>query len=81
MEKAVTFPTDSKLLVRARQQLVKMAKEQGIRLRQSYARVGRSAYTMACRYGHAGQFKRMAKQVKRLKTYLGRVVRDIERKV
>lgn len=80
MEKAITHPTDSKLLNRAREKLVALAKKQGLNLRQSYTRVGRDAFSQSCRYGHAGQYKRMAKQVKKLKTYLGRVVRDIERK-
>jgi IS5 family transposase len=81
MEKAITFPTDSKLLNRARQKLVGLVKKQGLCLRQSYHRVGKKAYTQACRYGHAGQYKRMKGQVKKLKTYLGRVIRDIERKL
>jgi IS5 family transposase len=80
MEKAITYPTDSKLLNRAREKLVVLAKKHGLVLRQSYTRVGRVAFSQSCRYGHAGQYKRMAKQVKKLKTYLGRVVRDIERK-
>ncbi len=81
MEKAISYPTDSKLLNRAREKLVTLASKHGISLRQSYKRVGRYAYSQACRYGHAGQYKRMARQVKKLKVYLGRVVRDIERKV
>jgi IS5 family transposase len=35
----------------------------------------------AGKYAHAKQFKRMRKEVKKLKIYLGRVVRDIERKI
>lgn len=80
MEKAVSYPTDSKLLNQARQKLVKQAQEQGICLRQSYSRVGQAAYGQARRYGHAGQYKRMKRSVKKLKGYLGRVIRDIERK-
>jgi transposase, IS5 family len=80
MEKAITFPTDSKLLNRAREKLVALAKNYGLSLRQSYQRVGKNAYSQACRYGHAGQYKRMTRQVKKLKTYLGRIIRDIERK-
>jgi len=81
MEKAITHPTDSKLLNRARENLVELAKKHALDLRQSYKRVGRAAFSQSCRYGHAGQYKRMAKQVKKLKTYLGRVTRDIERKL
>ena len=80
MEKAVCHPTDSKLLNKARQKLVVLAKGHGIVLRQSYARVGEDAMRMAGRYAHARQMRRMQKKIKSLKTYLGRVVRDIERK-
>ena len=38
--KAVMFPTDAKLLNRARERLVRLAKKLGVSLRQSYARVG-----------------------------------------
>ncbi|WP_321394960.1 IS5 family transposase [uncultured Desulfuromusa sp.] len=78
--KAVAHPTDAKLLNRSRERLVRLAKKQGIVLRQSYQRKGPQAVLKAGRYAHARQMKRMAKEVKRLKTYLGRVIRDIERK-
>jgi transposase, IS5 family len=81
MEKNITFPTDSKLLNRAREQLVKLADECGLKLRQSYARVGKFAALNAGKYAHAKQFKRMRKEVKKLKNYLGRTVRDIERQI
>jgi transposase, IS5 family len=41
--KAVAFPTDAKLMHRARERLVKLAKKTGVDLRQSYARVGKHA--------------------------------------
>ena len=78
--KAITHPTDSKLLNRSREHLVRLAKDQGITLRQSYHRKGPQAALKAGRYAHAQQFKRMRRSIKTLKTYLGRVVRDIERK-
>lgn len=81
MEKAIAHPTDSKLLAKALEKLVSMAKKEGLVLRQTYKRVGKKALIMAGRYGHAGQFKRMKKQVKKLKIYVGRVVRDMERKI
>ena len=52
--------------------------ESGIKLRQTYARVGPHAALKAGRYAHAKQFKRMRKQVKKLKVYLGRIIRDID---
>ena len=81
MEKAVSFPTDAKLYHRMRETLVKDAKACGLVLRQSYRRLSKQALFMQNRYRHARQMRRAKKSLKKLKTYLGRVVRDIERKV
>ena len=75
--KAITFPTDSKLYNRSRERLVKLAQTFGIELRQSYARLGPRALLKSGRYLHARQMKRARCQIKRLKTYLGRVYRDM----
>ena len=80
-EKAVTFPTDAKLANRAREKLVKLAKKHGLELRQGYPRVGKLALMKHQRYAHAKQFKRARRELRRLKTFLGRVIRDIERKL
>src|SRR5262245_21927400 len=56
--KAVMFPTDAKLLNRARERLVRLAKKLGVSLRQSYARVRKLALIKHQRYAHAHQFKR-----------------------
>src|SRR5262249_37588566 len=79
--KNVTFPTDAKLVNRAREKLVKLAKQLGIKLRQSYARVGKTELIQHQRYAHARQFKRAYQALRKLKTYLGRVIRDIKRKI
>ncbi len=81
MEKNIAFPTDSRLLNRAREQLTAMAAKNGVKLRQTYKRTGPKAAINAGKYAHAKQFKRMRKEVKKLKNYLGRVTRDIERKI
>ena len=41
--KAVAFPTDAKLMHRARERLVRLVKKHGVVLRQSYSRVGKLA--------------------------------------
>src|SRR3954452_11038185 len=79
--KNVTFPTDAKLLNRAREKLARLAKLHAVPLRQSYARVGKFALIQHQRYAHAKQFKRANRMLKRLRTYLGRVIRDIARKI
>jgi IS5 family transposase len=80
-EKAITFPTDAKLMHRARERLVKLARKHGIALRQSYARVGKFALIKHQRYAHAKQFNRANRALKRLRTMLGAVIRDITRKL
>jgi IS5 family transposase len=80
-EKAITFPTDAKLIHRARERLVRLAQTHGLPLRQSYARVGKIALIQHQRYAHAKQFKRANKALRRLRTMLGRVIRDITRKL
>ena len=80
-EKAIDFPTDAKLYYKMREVLVTYAKDHSIDFRQNYRRLSRQSLIMQSRYSHAKQFKRAAKQTKQLKTYLGRVYRDLHRKV
>lgn len=79
--KAIRFPTDGRLLDRCRQRLVKLAHTFNIPLRQSYARLGPRTLKKGSSYAHARQFKRAKKATKKLKTYLGRVYRDVLRKI
>ena len=79
--KAVAFPTDAKLMHRARERLAKLARKTGLDLRQPYARVGKHALIAHQRYAHAKQFKRANRALRTIRTYLGRVIRDIGRKI
>ena len=79
--KAVTFPTDAKLRYKAIVSLGKLAKKEEVELRQSYIRVAKQTLVKSGRYRHAKQMKRAKKSEKKLKTYLGRIIRDIERKI
>ena len=81
MEKAVAYPTDSRLLERARQHLVKLAGTLGITLRQNYNREAPRLAAQVGRYAHAKQFRRMKATLKSLRTVVGRVWRDIDRKL
>lgn len=78
--KAITFPTDAKLLYRAIVRLAALARKLGIKLRQSYLRVGKLALIKSQRYAHARQFKRQRREVRFLRTRLGRLMRDLKRK-
>ena len=80
-EKAVAFPTDARLYLKSIHRLVKLAKERNINLRQSYVRVSKKAFFNQGRYARAKRYKQAARLTKKLKTYLGRLIRDIERKI
>ena len=79
--KDIRFPTDARLYERMLEVLVKQAKSEGVKLRQSYERVGKQMLHRQQNYSHARQSKRAKSQTKKLQTILGRVIRDIERKV
>ncbi len=80
-EKAIAHPTDSRLYLKALESLVRQARKAGIKLRQSHTRLAKKASAKAGRYAHAKQYKRMRRELKRLRTYLGRVYRDVGRKI
>ena len=67
-EKAANYPTESKFLNCSRERLIRLCQEREVVLRHVNV------------YAHTRQFRRMRGQVKKLRTYLGRVVQDIERK-
>jgi transposase, IS5 family len=79
--KAIAHPTDARLCHRALEKLVDLAKRNGVPLRQSYRRVAKRAVIMIGRYTHAHQFKRARRQLRFLRTRLGRVIRDIRRRI
>jgi IS5 family transposase len=80
-EKNITPPTDSKLYYKAIVKLGRAARQRGICLRQTYVRVAKHAAIKASRYAHAKQFRRMQRKLRFLRARLGRLLRDIERKV
>jgi transposase, IS5 family len=80
-EKAIAFPTDARLYDKARRALVGEARKQQLKLRQSYVRLGQRALFKQSRYAAAQQGRRARKETRRLRIYLGRVIRDIERKL
>jgi IS5 family transposase len=79
--KAIAHPTDARLCHRALEKLVDLAERNGVPLRQSYRRVAKRAAIMVGRYTHAHQFKRARRALKFLRVRLGRVIRDIRRKI
>jgi IS5 family transposase len=78
-EKAIRFPTDTQLCHKAREELLKTAERWDIKIRQSYVRKSKQAVFLANKYMAARQMNRGRKQIKKVRNYLGRVMRDIER--
>ncbi len=79
--KAVAHPTDSMLLHRGVEFLARLARRHRIKLRQSYLRVARRARREAAKLIHSGRPRQAARQVRRLRTWLGRLFRDVGRKI
>ena len=80
-EKAIAHPVDSRLLEIARAKVVQAAKFAGITLKQTFVKEGRELRRKAGGYAHAKQFKRLRRAVKRQRTILGVVIREIQRKL
>ena len=80
-EKAIAHPTDSRLLEIARHKVVSAAKRLGLQLKQTFAAEGQQLRRRAGGYAHAKQFKRLKKGLKRQRTLLGIVMRDVRRKL
>src|SRR5215831_13411087 len=79
--KSIAHPTDARLCHRALEKLVDLARHHQVPLRQSYRRLAKRAAIMVGRYMHAHQFKRARRELKFLRIRLGRVIRDIRRKI
>jgi IS5 family transposase len=79
-EKAIAHPVDSRLLEIARHKVVSAAKRAGIQLKQTFAKEGKELRRRAGGYAHAKQFRRLKKVVKRQRTVLGIVMREVQRK-
>ena len=73
-------PRFSRLLGIARHKVVSAAWRRGIAGKQTYAQEGKTLRRKAGGYAHAKQFKRLRKTVKRQRTILGVVMREVQRK-
>ncbi len=79
MDKVIEHSTDSRLLARRREHLVKAAARHGLKLRQNYNREASRLASQIGRYALAKQYKRMKKALRTLRSRVGRVMRDFER--
>jgi IS5 family transposase len=80
-EKAIAHPVDSRLLDIARAKVVQAARRAGIALKQTFSKEGKALRRKAGGYAHAKQFKRLRRTVKRQRTILGIVLREVRRKL
>ena len=80
-DKAVAYPTDAKLYDDMRRRLVRRAQRAGLKLRQSYVHCGKQRLAAVARSARGRHKVGIRKHTRKLKTYLGRVLRDVERKL
>lgn len=80
-EKAITYPTDSKLAIKIINRLNKLAKYHGIGQRRTYAKEVKSL-RLACRhFRHVKKRKKAVKAVKRLRTIARILIRELRRRL
>lgn len=80
-EKAITYPTDTKLAIKIINRLNKLAKQHGIKQRRTFIKEV-SSLRLSCR--HFRQVKRRGKAkkaLKRLRTIAGILLRELQRKL
>ena len=77
----MAHPTDSHLLHRGVQWLNRLARRHGVALRQSFVRLAASARREAARLMHGPGHAQALRHVRRLRTFLGRLHRDVGRKL
>ena len=80
VEKSVAYPTDSRPLEIARYQLIKIAKQLGIKFKQTFAMEGRELRRKSAGYADAKQLRRLRGTLRRQRTIVGIVIREIRGK-
>ena len=81
MEKNIAHPTDSVLLEKLRTKIVAFMQAHELSIRQSYSRQGPRLAQQIGRFAHARQFKRMRRALRKLRTWVGRLQRELERQL
>ncbi len=80
-EKAISYPTDANLMDKAIRKIGRLARKFEIPIKQSYAFLSRKTLFKVNNYARTQQHKIKNKALKKMKTYLGRLQRDVERKL
>jgi IS5 family transposase len=77
MPKAVAYPSDARLAGRCHRQLVDLAKDEGIKFQQTFAKHQPGLLWQIGRYAHARQFKRMHRGLRQLHRNLATICHAI----
>jgi transposase, IS5 family len=80
-EKNITFPTDTKLAIKIIKKSRKIAKEEAIKLRQSYTKTVKKNLICVRFAHHPKRKKEGVRAMKNIKNIAGRLVRELERKL
>ena len=78
-EKNVTYPTDGKLAIKMIHQLLRIAKKEQIQLRRTYVKEIKEHRIKLRFFRHPKKIKKARAAMKRLKTIVGVLMRDISR--
>ena len=81
MPKNITHPSDSNLYDKGCELLVAMAKKHNLPIRQNYNRVRKQALFRYFQFVRSRKLKKAIKEKKKIKVYLGRIFRDVQRKI
>jgi len=81
MEKNVSFPTDGKLLYKSIQHINSFARDHGLKLKQTFERVGKERLLMIQRYAHSRKMKKSRRELRKLKTNLNQLIRMVTKQV
>jgi IS5 family transposase len=80
-EKNITFPTDTKLRLKSIQRLLAVARQQGIRLRQTFAKELKGL-RLALRFSHHPRRRKQARRAQsRIRTIAGILLREVGSKL
>lgn len=80
-ENNTTFPTDAKLAKKVIEKCNSIAKREGIEQRQTYVRVSKQLLRDTHNSKHPKRRKKAKKAQKKIRTYAGRLVRELEREL
>ena len=78
-EKNITYPTDGKLAIKMIHYLHKIAKNEGLQLRRTYLREIKTHRISLRFFKHPRKIKKARAAIKRLRTIVGILIRDISR--